>query len=77
MQRFKLGPGWQFLTGKKEDIDAIRKSLTMYSEEEDELSDHAINFVLGNEATGTWLRRTPFDIARGTGCHAAWPPAGR
>ena len=62
MQRFKVRPGWQFLTGKKEDIDAIRKSLTMYSEEEDELSDHAINLVLGNEAAGQWLKRTPFDL---------------
>jgi protein SCO1/2 len=62
MEKFKLGPGWQFLTGKKEDIDAIRKRLAMYSEEEEDLSDHAINFVLGNEATGQWLKRTPFDL---------------
>lgn len=62
MQKFKIGPGWQFLTGKKEDIDQIRKRLGMYSEEEEELSDHPITFVLGNETTGQWLRRTPFDI---------------
>ncbi len=62
MQKFEVGPGWQFLTGKKADIDLVRKSLGMYSEEEEELSDHAINFVLGNEATGQWLRRTPFDL---------------
>ena len=62
MQKFNIGPGWQFLTGKKEDIDQIRKRLGMYSDEEEELSDHPINFVVGNEATGQWLRRTPFDI---------------
>jgi len=62
MQKFKIGPGWQFLTGKKEDIDRIRKRLGMYSEEEEELSDHPITFVLGNETTGQWLRRTPFDL---------------
>jgi protein SCO1/2 len=62
MQKFGVGPGWQFLTGKKADIDEVRKSLGMYTEGEDELSDHKINFVLGNEATGQWLRRTPFDI---------------
>jgi protein SCO1/2 len=62
MQKFDVGPGWQFLTGKKEDIDLIRQKLGMYSEDEDELSDHKINFVLGNEATGQWLRRTPFDL---------------
>jgi len=62
MEKYKVGPGWQFLTGKKNDIDLIRKKLAMYSEDEDELSDHHINFVLGNEVTGQWLKRTPFDL---------------
>ncbi len=62
MQKFNVGPGWQFLTGKKADIDLIRKKLGMYTENEQELSDHQINFVLGNEATGQWLKRTPFDL---------------
>lgn len=62
MKKFDVGPGWQFLTGKKKDIDLIRKRLGMYVEGEDELSDHAINFVLGSEETGRWLKRTPFDV---------------
>lgn len=62
MEKFDVGPGWQFLTGKKEDIDLVRKRLGMYVEGEDELSDHAINFVLGSEETGRWLKRTPFDV---------------
>jgi protein SCO1/2 len=62
MQRFDVGPGWQFLTGKKKDIDLIRKKLSMYQEGEDELSDHNINFIVGNEATGQWMKRTPFDV---------------
>ena len=62
MKRFDVGPGWQFLTGKKEDIDLVRKKLGMYSRDEDELSDHHINFMLGNEKTGQWLKRTPFDL---------------
>lgn len=62
MQKFNVGPGWQFLTGKKEDIDAIRKKLGMSAKEEDELSDHNINFILGSEPRGQWLKRTPFDI---------------
>jgi protein SCO1/2 len=61
-EKFKVGPGWQFLTGKIEDIDRIRKKLAMYNEDGDELSDHSINFVLGNEKTGQWLKRTPFDV---------------
>ena len=62
MKKFDVGPGWQFLTGKKEDIDLVRDTLGMLSEDEQELSDHAINFVLGNEATGQWFKRTPFDV---------------
>lgn len=66
MEKFKVGPGWQFLTGKQEDIDLIRDKLGMYSEGETELSDHAINFVLGNEATRQWIKRTPFDLPETT-----------
>jgi protein SCO1/2 len=62
MKKFKVGPGWQFLTGKKEDIDMIRKKLGLYVEGQDELTDHSISLVLGNEATGRWLKRTPFDV---------------
>ena len=29
MKKFNVGPGWQFLTGKKEDIDLIRKKMGM------------------------------------------------
>ena len=62
MKKFNVGPGWQFLTGKKEDIDQIRKKLGMYVEGETELSGHSISFVIGNEATGRWVKRSPFDV---------------
>jgi len=62
MEKFNVGPGWQFLTGKKEDIDLIRKKLGMYLEGENELKDHAISFLIGNEVTGRWVKRTPFDV---------------
>ncbi len=62
MEKFEVGPGWQFLTGKKKDIDLIRRKLGMYLEDEDELSDHNINFILGNERTGQWMKKTPFDV---------------
>lgn len=66
MEKYKVGPGWQFLTGKKEDIDRIRDKLGMLNDDEQELSDHNINFILGNEATGRWLKRTPFDLPQTT-----------
>ena len=62
MKKFKIGPGWEFLTGKQEDIDLIRKKLGMYVEGENELTDHSISFVIGNEATGRWVKRSPFDV---------------
>lgn len=62
MQKFKIGSGWQFLTGKKADIDQIRKKLGMFRDGEDELSEHSVNLIVGNEATGQWMKRTPFDV---------------
>ena len=66
MEKFNIGPGWQFLTGKIEDIDLIRKKMGMYADEdgdgEDDLSDHMITFLIGNEVTGRWVKKTPFDV---------------
>ncbi|MDX2457651.1 MAG: SCO family protein [Gammaproteobacteria bacterium] len=62
MKKFNVGPGWQFLTGKKKDIDLIRKKLGMLNTDEKEFSDHNINFIMGNEVTGRWVKRTPFDV---------------
>lgn len=62
MEKFNVGPGWQFLTGKKKDIDLIRDKLGMLNTGEKELSDHNINFIMGNEVTGRWVKRTPFDV---------------
>ncbi|VAW67978.1 Cytochrome oxidase biogenesis protein Sco1/SenC/PrrC, thiol-disulfide reductase involved in Cu(I) insertion into CoxII Cu(A) center, partial [hydrothermal vent metagenome] len=36
MNKFDIGPGWQFLTGKKEDIDALRVKLGLYIQDLDE-----------------------------------------
>ncbi len=62
MKKFDVGPGWQFLTGKQEDVDLIRKKLGMLNSDEKELSDHNINFIMGNEVTGRWVKRSPFDV---------------
>jgi len=61
-KKFNIGPDWQFLTGKIEDIDFIRKKLGMYRDDETAVDEHAVNFVLGNEHKGVWLKRTPFDV---------------
>lgn len=60
--RFKVGPGWRFLTGKKVDTILLRKKLGLYnSEGEKQLSDHNTNFIIGNESTGQWIKKTPYD----------------
>lgn len=61
-ERFGVGEGWDFLTGNQEDILLLRKKLGLYVSEEDKVdSDHNVNLLLGNQATGQWMRRTPFD----------------
>ena len=62
-ERFKAGPGWRFLTGSKEDTTLLRKKLGLYREEvaESKLNEHNVSFILGNERTGQWMKKTPFD----------------
>lgn len=62
-EKFKVGPGWTFLTGKKADITLLRKKLGLYSDgtQEEALSEHSLTFIVGNEATGQWIKRSPFD----------------
>jgi protein SCO1/2 len=62
-ERFRVGPGWTFLTGNKADITLLRKKLGLYNEDEsDQVSrDHSISLIVGNEATGKWIKRSPFD----------------
>jgi protein SCO1/2 len=52
---FRAGPGWLFLTGKPEDIHAIRHKL---GERSRALSDHRNEVLLGNGVTGEWARNS-------------------
>ncbi|MFM2119344.1 MAG: hypothetical protein RL722_812 [Pseudomonadota bacterium] len=57
-------PGWRFLTGKEADITLIRKKLGMYDELEDNaknLNDHMLHLMLGNQATGRWMKGSPYE----------------
>jgi protein SCO1 len=60
MEKFQVGPGWQFLTGKEADINLLRKKLGLY-EEGEARTDHTMNLIVGNEATGQWKQRSTFD----------------
>jgi cytochrome oxidase Cu insertion factor (SCO1/SenC/PrrC family) len=61
-KKFQIGPGWLFLTGKDADIKLLRKKLGLYSEEEGEnLKEHNLSFIIGNQATGQWMKMSPFE----------------
>ena len=56
--RHKVKPGWTFLTGKKEDIERLRRKLGVYDPDpvvDQDKTQHAGLLVMGNEPTGRWL----------------------
>ena len=59
-ERFKAR--WTFLTGNKSDIIQLRKKLGLYIEEiPDDSNNHNISMIIGNQATGRWMKRQPFE----------------
>lgn len=63
-ERWGVGPGWTFLTGKESEISDIRKKFGLLSaRDEVNLSEHQVNMVMGNQKIGRWIHRTPFDSA--------------
>ena len=52
-KKFHAGPGWIFLTGKKENLDWALYKLGQYVENKD---DHTTVFIVGNERTGLWKK---------------------
>jgi protein SCO1/2 len=62
-KKFKIGPGWTFLRAEESDVERIEKhfGLDLDSDEFDDPDDHNISLVLGNERTGQWIKRSPFD----------------
>jgi len=62
-EKFEVGPGWLFLTGKKADITLLRKKLGLYNEEEEggNLQAHTLSMIIGNQSTGRWMKGSPFE----------------
>lgn len=79
---FGAAPGWTLVTGKRRDIDTLLRALQVYSADK---NLHSGNFLLGNEASGTWRRvpreSSPDQLVKtlhelgGTGTHIAAPTA--
>ena len=60
-KRFKAN--WTFLTGNNEDIVKLRKKLGLYIAEiqGEGSNNHNVNMIIGNQATGRWMKRSPFE----------------
>ncbi|MDD0973734.1 SCO family protein [Pseudomonas fontis] len=61
--KFKVGPGWLFLTGEFEQITQLRQALGLFIEGIDNgrNRDHNLSLIVGNQATGRWMKASPFE----------------
>jgi copper(I)-binding protein/cytochrome oxidase Cu insertion factor (SCO1/SenC/PrrC family) len=58
----RFGANWTFLTGNNDDIILLRRKLGLYVEEiQDGSNNHNVNMIIGNQATGRWMKRSPFE----------------
>ena len=62
-QRFRVGPGWQFLTGEFDDVTELRHKLGLFIEGVDNgrNKDHNLSLIVGNQETGRWMKASPFE----------------
>jgi protein SCO1/2 len=64
-EKFSIKPGWTFLTGNEDDITLLRKRLGLYMDEiQNDDRDHNLTFIVGNDRTGKWIKRSPFDNSK-------------
>jgi len=61
MEKFHVGPGWTFLTGKKKDIDFLSQKIGLYSDPSVNKDGHLAHLLIGNETTGQWMRGSALD----------------
>jgi len=60
--RQKFGAKWDFFTGDELEIVEIRKKLGLYIPEiQDGSNNHNVSMIIGNQKTGRWMKRSPFE----------------
>ena len=60
--RDRFGANWMFLTGDEAEIIELRQKLGLYVEEiQDGSNNHNVNMIIGNQSTGRWMKRSPFE----------------
>jgi len=61
-KRYGVGPGWQFLSGREEDIRLLARKLGLSRATDPETRDgHTATLMVGNVATGQWMRQSAID----------------
>jgi protein SCO1 len=62
-EKFQVGPGWLFLSGKEADTTLLRRKFGMYNEENrvEKLQEHDVSSIIGNQATGQWMKVSPYE----------------
>ena len=64
-EKYHIGPGWTFLTGKESDIRLISKKLGLdFLPDPTDPDGHTPSLLIGNEATGIWMRNSALDNTR-------------
>jgi len=65
-QKYHVGPGWTFLTGKKEDIALINQKLGFENgvSDPDSRDGHSPSVMIGDEPRGQWIRNSATDNPR-------------
>ncbi len=60
--KYGVGPGWLFLTGKEEDIKLATKKLGLSRVRDSASKDgHSASLMVGNEPAGLWMRNSAVD----------------
>ncbi|TMH15521.1 MAG: c-type cytochrome [Betaproteobacteria bacterium] len=61
-EKYGVGPGWLFLTGKEEDIRLATKKLGLSRVRDSASKDgHSASLMVGNEPAGLWMRNSAVD----------------
>lgn len=61
MDKFHVGPGWTFLTGKKDDILFLGRRMGIYTDASVNADGHIPHLLIGNESIGQWMRLSALD----------------
>ena len=61
-EKYHIGPGWLFLTGKEADIKLITRKLGLdFLPNPNDPDGHTPSLLIGNEKTGLWMRNSGLD----------------